>query len=62
MRKLHILHGSGGIAVPKLPLCRPGIAGLLHEMHAHGVTGRVGGSVFDVGQLAGRIPDGIDDR
>jgi hypothetical protein len=38
MGKLHVLHGGGGVAVAELSLGGARIAGLLDEMHTHGIS------------------------
>ena len=61
MGELHVLHRGGGVAVAELALGGSGVAGLLDEVDAHRMAGRVGGAVFDMGELADLVPDSIDD-
>lgn len=43
-----------------MPLGGGGIAGLFHDVPAHGMTSRVRGLAADAGKPAGLVPDGVD--
>jgi hypothetical protein len=53
--------GNEMILVPELPLGGAGVAGLLDEVDAHRVAGRMRGVALDAGRQADVVPEAVDD-
>jgi hypothetical protein len=55
-----VLQRIGGILMAELALASGDIAGLVHDVSPHGMTGGMGGLVLHIRPKAGLVPDSVD--